>query len=106
MLKRYYWVVFKYLRQICLLLKYISIYALALRCLELLCCDVHCVKSVRIRSYSGLYFPAFGLNLIPLNKLSLLRILTGKKHRQVKLQRLQKLGIWAIGSLVHQINSS
>ena len=24
--------------------------------------DVHCVKSVRIRSYSGPYFPAFGLN--------------------------------------------
>ena len=24
--------------------------------------DVHCVKSVRIPSYSGLYFPAFGLN--------------------------------------------
>ena len=24
--------------------------------------DKHCVKSVRIRSYSGLYFPAFGLN--------------------------------------------
>ena len=23
----------------------------------------HCVKSVRIRSYSGLYFPAFGLNM-------------------------------------------
>ena len=22
----------------------------------------HCVKSVRIRSYSGLHFPAFGLN--------------------------------------------
>ena len=22
----------------------------------------HCVKSVRIRSYSGLYFPAFGMN--------------------------------------------
>ena len=22
----------------------------------------HCVKSVRIRSYSGLYFPAFGCN--------------------------------------------
>ena len=22
----------------------------------------HCVKSVRIRSFSGLYFPAFGLN--------------------------------------------
>ena len=24
--------------------------------------DKHCVKSVRIWSYSGLYFPAFGLN--------------------------------------------
>ena len=23
---------------------------------------LHCVKSVRIRSYSGLYFPTFGLN--------------------------------------------
>ena len=23
----------------------------------------HCVKSVRIRSYSGPYFPAFGLNM-------------------------------------------
>ena len=23
---------------------------------------LHCVKSVRIRSYSGPYFPAFGLN--------------------------------------------
>ena len=23
---------------------------------------IHCVKSVRIRSYSGPYFPAFGLN--------------------------------------------
>ena len=25
-------------------------------------CQLHCVKSVRICSYSGLYFPAFGLN--------------------------------------------
>ena len=24
---------------------------------------IRCVKSVRIRSYSGLYFPAFGLNM-------------------------------------------
>ena len=23
----------------------------------------HCVKSVRIRSFSGLYFPVFGLNM-------------------------------------------
>ena len=26
------------------------------------CIYLHCVKSVRIRSYSGPYFPAFGLN--------------------------------------------
>ena len=25
-------------------------------------CNEHCVKSARIRSFSGLYFPAFGLN--------------------------------------------
>ena len=34
-----------------------------------------------------------------------LRILTGKKHRQRKIQRLQKLRIWAFGLLIHQINS-
>ena len=34
-----------------------------------------------------------------------LRILTGKKHRQIKLQRLQKLQIWIFGLLVQQINS-
>ena len=28
-----------------------------------------------------------------------------KKYRQIKLQRLQKVGIWAFRSLVHQINS-
>ena len=25
--------------------------------------DLHCVKNIRIRSYSGLYFPAFGLSV-------------------------------------------
>ena len=34
-----------------------------------------------------------------------LRIVTGKKHRQMKLQRLQKVQIWAFGLLVQQINS-
>ena len=28
-----------------------------------------------------------------------------EKHRQMKLQCLQKVGIWAFGSLVYQINS-
>ena len=31
-------------------------------CLNLPLTDTHCVKSVRIRSYSGPHFPAFGLN--------------------------------------------
>ena len=29
-----------------------------------------------------------------------------EKHCQIKLQHLQKVSIWAFGSLVHQINSS
>ena len=33
-----------------------------------------------------------------------LRMLTGKKHSQIKLQRLQKLGIRAFWLMVHQIN--
>ena len=35
-----------------------------------------------------------------------LRILTGKKHHQIKLQHFQKVKILAFGLLVHQINSS
>ena len=34
-----------------------------------------------------------------------LRILTGKKHPKVKLQRLREIRIWTSGSLVHRINS-
>ena len=34
-----------------------------------------------------------------------LRILTGKKHPKIKLQRLRKIRILTFGSLVHQINS-
>ena len=34
-----------------------------------------------------------------------LRILTGKKHPKIKLQRLRKIRIWTFGLLVHQINS-
>ena len=33
-----------------------------------------------------------------------LRILTGKKHPKIKLQRLRKIRLWTFGSLVHQIN--
>ena len=34
-----------------------------------------------------------------------LRILTGKKHPKIKLQRLRKIRIWTFGSLLYQINS-
>ena len=33
-----------------------------------------------------------------------LRILTGKKHRQIKLQRLHKVRIWTFGTLIYEIN--
>ena len=35
----------------------------------------------------------------------ILGILTGENHRQIKLQRLQKVQIWAFELLVQQINS-
>ena len=34
-----------------------------------------------------------------------LRILTGKKHPKIELQRLRKIRILTFGSLVHQVNS-
>ena len=34
-----------------------------------------------------------------------LRILTGKKHPKIKLQRLRKMRIWRFGLLAHQISS-
>ena len=34
-----------------------------------------------------------------------LRILTGKEHPKIKLQRVRKIRIWTFGSLVHQIKS-
>ena len=41
----------------------------------------------------------------PDNDKTELRILTGKKHPKIKLQRLRKTRILTFGSLVHQINS-
>ena len=35
----------------------------------------------------------------------MLRILTGKKHPKIKIQRLRKIRILTFGPLVHQINS-
>ena len=40
-----------------------------------------------------------------LDLMKVLRILTGKKHPKIKLQRLGKIRIWTFGLLVHQINS-
>ena len=41
---------------------FFGIISIVINNFDLLCCDQHCVKSVRIRSYSGSHFPAFGLN--------------------------------------------
>ena len=80
-------------------------------------CVGHCVKSVRIRSFSCPYFPIFELNTERYFVFSsnagkygpekpriwthftqwYLKILTGKKHPQIKLQRLRKVWIWIIG---------
>ena len=50
---------------------------------------------------SDFFFP---LILMPLFwEVFNLRILTVKKLRQIKLQRVQKVGLWVFGSLVHQI---
>ena len=48
--------------------------------------------------------PNISLNIIIKPEVFCLKILTGKKHRQLKLQRLQKVRIWAFRLLVHQIN--
>ena len=54
-----------------------------------LCKVVHNVKNYTDNANGGL----------------LLRILTGKKYRQIKHKRLQKIQIWAFELLVQQINS-
>ena len=46
-------------------------------------------------------FYGWSVKLFPLA----LRILTGKKYRQIKLQLLQKVRIWVFGLLVHQTKS-
>ena len=40
-----------------------------------------------------------------LRSVTLLRVLTGKMHPEIKLQRLREIRIWTFGLLVNQINS-
>ena len=51
------------------------------------------------------FFHLSDLRNYVLTKSDFLRILTRKKHRQMKLQCLQKVKIWVFGLLVQQINS-
>ena len=55
------------------------------------------VESTKIKNATFLYKTA--------PSKPMLRILTGKEHPKIKLQRLQKIRIWTFGLLVHQINS-
>ena len=66
------------------------------------------VKLLRRKKVSGhgvIYIKPMQQNLsldpITEEEVCYLRILTGKKHRQIKLQRLGKVRIWALGLLVH-----
>ena len=43
----------------------------------------------------------FDSNIVKERTKKILRILTGKNHRQIKLQRLEKVRIWSFGLLVH-----
>ena len=53
------------------------------------------------KSFLSLQAPWFSFSV---KHFTLLRILTGKKHSKVKIQRLRKIRIWTFASLVHQIN--
>ena len=55
--------------------------------------------------HSAICQPRTPFRLFIILKRQILRILIGKKHPKIKLQRLQKIRIWTFGSLVHQINS-
>ena len=43
----------------------------------------------------------FDSNIVKERTKKILRILTGKKDRQIKLQRLEKVRTWSFGLLVH-----
>ena len=58
----------------------------------------YCVSYTLMRSFVLLY------KQFTLYKQKVLRILTGTKHRQTKLQRLEKVRILVFRLLVHQIN--
>ena len=57
---------------------------------------------IRVSSFSASFILSEDCNLFDKKGL---RILTSKKHRQIKPQCIQKLQIWAFGSLVHQVDS-
>ena len=47
----------------------------------------------------------YGTPLLATRRQLIKKILTGKKHPRIKLQRLQNIRISTFGSLVHQVNS-
>ena len=54
---------------------------------------------IRAESYFHIFYA------VKISKKCTKRILTWKKHPQIKLQRLQKVWIWTFGWLVYQVNS-
>ena len=68
-----------------------------------------CLKKKLFENYKICHQVKLKVNGAQVNKMqrikTRLRILTGKKHPKIKLQRLQKIRILTFGSLVHQINT-
>ena len=60
------------------------------------------------KRYLSLDFNCQNLTFVITHSVNLLvcrlRILVGKKHPKIKLQRLRKIPIWTFGSVVYQIN--
>ena len=75
-------------------------------CYELLNCEFSVIEKKKFKKELH-YKPKMVDSLLQQNSqfVDTLRILTGKKHPKMKLQRLRKIRIWTFESLVQQINS-
>ena len=88
-------------------LLYYSLSLVVIRCHSLSFVVTRCATrchSLSLTFYTSSFLWLIEWKLIGEQQISL-RILTGKKHPQMNLQRLQKVQIWAFGLLVQQINS-
>ena len=67
--------------------------------------DTHWGSKHRLGRSVRLNHTVFSKRYLPVGSIYVVRMVTGKKHHQIKLRHLQKVRIWAFGLLLHQINS-